>query len=558
MVIVVNTRFVKRHETVDLFRQRLLSVIERSGLTRSAFAAKTKIDRSTLSQLLSTENDRLPRVETLAAIALSEQVSVDWLIGLSQEGRVGADILRQSVEVEPDADIPGAADARLERWHAEAAGYKVRYVPTTLPDLLKTDRIIQYEYRRFAAVDPAESKKLSLAKLDLQRRSGSEMEVCNSVQAIQGFARGEGIWRELTAAARKEQLEHMLKLVDELYPSFRWFLYDSRNRYSVPLTVFGPKRAVVYVGQMYWVFNSLEHIRVLTRHFEDLIRAAVIQPHEFSPFLKASRGDVSLRAVLPMYDLPEVRGATDAVWERLARHLGDAGVANVPRRLSRDIPFDALGTASGLLFAQTCGYPLTHADRGRFRVLATPCYRAPGCHGPTYSSAIIVGELVQADALGDLSGKVCAVNGLDSHSGMNALFAEVAKVVPEAPPEPPFFERIVLTGSHSESVGAVARGDCDVAAIDAVTYALLARWRPAALERTRLLSWTDAAPAPPFVTSAHTPLELVARLDAALDRLFDDPHAREPLADLLLSRIVRLPLSDYDQIVTMEARRLRP
>jgi len=276
----------RRQDTVSTFRERLRAVITRSGLNRSAFAAKARIDRSTLSQLLSTDNDRLPRAETLAAIAESERVSVDWLIGLSQEGRVGADILRQSVEVERDPDGSDTADARLEQWHAEAAGYKVRYVPTTLPDLLKTERIIRYEYRRFAAVDPAESKKLAQAKLDLQRRSGSEMEACNSVQAIEGFARGEGIWRDLGTAVRKEQLDHIIKLVDELYPSFRWFLYDSRHRYSVPLTVFGPKRAVIYVGQMYWVFNSVEHIRVLTSHFENLIRAAVVQPHEIVPFLR--------------------------------------------------------------------------------------------------------------------------------------------------------------------------------------------------------------------------------------------------------------------------------
>jgi transcriptional regulator with XRE-family HTH domain len=277
---------MRRQDTVTIFRERFLAVIARSGLNRSAFAAKTGIDRSTLSQLLSSENDRLPRAETLAAIAESERVSVDWLIGLSQEGRVGADILRQSVEVERDPDGSDTADVLLERWHAEAAGYKMRYVPTTLPDLLKTDRIIRHEYRRFAAVDAAETKKHALAKLDLQRRSGSEMEACNSVQAIEGFARGEGIWRDLSPAVRKEQIDHLIRLVDELYPSFRWFLYDSRHRYSVPFTVFGPKRAVIYVGQMYWVFNSVEHIRVLTGHFEDLIRAAVVQPHEIVSFLR--------------------------------------------------------------------------------------------------------------------------------------------------------------------------------------------------------------------------------------------------------------------------------
>ena len=181
-------------------------------------------------------------------------------------------------------------------WHAEAAGYKIRYVPTTLPDLLKTDRIVEYEYSQFATVDAEQTLERSQAKLELQRRTESDIEVCNSVQAVEGFARGEGVWRGLEIDARMEQLERMIALLDELYPAFRWFLYDSRNRFSVPLTVFGPKRAVVYMGQMYFVFNSLEHIRHLTKHFDDLIRAAIVQPpavvallHELLDKLKRAR-----------------------------------------------------------------------------------------------------------------------------------------------------------------------------------------------------------------------------------------------------------------------------
>ena len=273
-----------RSQTVDLFRKRLLEVIERSGVSRSAFAARVKMDRSTLSQLLSTENDRLPRVETLASIARAEQVSIDWLVGLSQEGPLAANVIKQSVQVEEDA--PSPADDRLALWHEEAAGYKVRHVPTTLPDLLKTRRVIAHEYGQFATVDAEKSLELTQQKLALQRSTDTDVEVCNSVQAIEGFARGDGIWRDLPLDARKEQLARMIELADELYPGFRWFLYDSKNRYSVPFTVFGPKRAAVYIGQAYFVFNSLEHIKHLTRHFEDLIRAAVVQPPDIVPYLR--------------------------------------------------------------------------------------------------------------------------------------------------------------------------------------------------------------------------------------------------------------------------------
>jgi transcriptional regulator with XRE-family HTH domain len=275
---------MERQRTVELFRERLLEVIGRTGLSRSAFAAKVGMDRSTLSQLLSADNDRLPRVETLASIARAEQVSIDWLVGLSQEGPLGANILKQSVQVEPDA--PSPADERLARWHEEAAGYKIRYVPTTLPDLLKTDRVIEYEYRQFAAVDAGQHVARSLAKLELQRRTESDIEVCNSIQAVEGFARGEGLWRGLEVEARREQLARMIELTGELYPALRWFLYDSRNCFSAPITVFGPKRAVVYVGQTYFVFNSLEHIRHLSKHFDELIRAAVVQPPAVGALLR--------------------------------------------------------------------------------------------------------------------------------------------------------------------------------------------------------------------------------------------------------------------------------
>jgi hypothetical protein len=70
----------------------------------------------------------------------------------------------------------------------------------------------------------------------------------------------------------------MIGLIEELYPACRWFLSDARDRFSAPITVFGPLRATIYVGQMYFVFNSTEHIRALTAHFDGLIRAAKIQP----------------------------------------------------------------------------------------------------------------------------------------------------------------------------------------------------------------------------------------------------------------------------------------
>ena len=58
------------------------------------------------------------------------------------------------------------------------------------------------------------------------------------------------------------------------------------------MTVFGPLRAAVYIGDMYLVLNSTEHIRELTSRFDNLIRAAVVQPPEVVVRLEALRQEL--------------------------------------------------------------------------------------------------------------------------------------------------------------------------------------------------------------------------------------------------------------------------
>ncbi|MDX1422509.1 MAG: helix-turn-helix transcriptional regulator [Kiloniellales bacterium] len=281
-----------RREIVEVFRERLGEVIRRTSRSRSAFANEIGLDRSTLSQLLSSEHARLPRAETIAAIARRAQVSVDWLLGLSQEGQLGADMLSQALDLEIEPGSGSPADERLKRWHAEAAGYKIRYVPSTLPDLLKTEAVIRYEFQLQDTRLPRVRLEEAERRLAYSRRPETDMEVCSSVQSLAGFARGEGIWSGLPAADRRDQIERMIQTLDELYPTLRWFLFDGLKSYCVPMTVFGPLRAAVYIGDMYLVLNSTEHIRELTSRFDNLIRAAVVQPPEVVVRLEALRREL--------------------------------------------------------------------------------------------------------------------------------------------------------------------------------------------------------------------------------------------------------------------------
>jgi len=274
---------VKLQERVTLFQQRLQQVITQSGLNRSSFATSISVDRSTLSQLLSPENVRLPRADTVASIAEIHQVSIDWLLGLTQQGPLVANIMPEVFEVD---DYSSSIFDKYLEWHRQATGYKIRYVPTTLPDLLKTEAVAEYEFNRYGSGKVDQSVRDNQLLLLQQRHPGSELETCLSLQSLRSFALGQGIWQGLAVESRRQQLQRMIELSDELYPGFRWFLYDGKETYSSSFTIFGPLRATLFLGHLYVVVNSIEHIRKLTERFDDLIRIAIVHPHEIHQTLE--------------------------------------------------------------------------------------------------------------------------------------------------------------------------------------------------------------------------------------------------------------------------------
>jgi hypothetical protein len=85
---------------------------------------------------------------------------------------------------------------------------------------------------------------------------------------------------------RRAQLTHLIALCEELYPRFRWFLYDGRELYSAPITIYGPIRAAIYIGQAFLVLQSRDHIRALIGHFDQLVRAAKVGPTDMPGYLR--------------------------------------------------------------------------------------------------------------------------------------------------------------------------------------------------------------------------------------------------------------------------------
>lgn len=255
-------------------------------------------------------------------------------------------------------------------------------------------------------------------------------------------------------------------------------------------------------------------------------------------------------ASLPMYDLPELRSATDAWWAGLTRHFRAAGLDDVPERLIRPGEGAAFWLRPDLLLSQSCGYPVATVLSDKVRVVGTPCYKFPGCDGPRYSSAVIVAADSGISSLSELRGRRCAISNTDSWSGHHTL-----KRLPEIGP---IGGDRVISGGHRASIAMVAGREADFAAIDCVTYGLLSRHAPAAVAGVRVLEMTPPAPGLPLIAGLPVGDSETAGLRDGLRSAMDDPALAGIRGTLGLAGFADLTLTDYLPLSAPAAKAHRP
>ena len=259
------------------------------GVTQSALARATGADRSTISVLLSSGN-RLPNAQLAADCAAALGTSADWLLGLSDRPEPLADILAMSLTI---SEAPRALiDETIFAWHQEAAGYKIRHVPATLPDMLKTRAMLEWEYEPQLGRTSAQAIGASEDRLAWMRGARSDYEIAMAMHELDSFADATGYYTGLPAPVRCEQIDRLIALADQLYPSLRMYLFDARRVFSAPVTVFGPLLAVVYLGRHYIAFRDRERVEAVAQHFDWLVREAAVGARDMGAHLRMLRGRI--------------------------------------------------------------------------------------------------------------------------------------------------------------------------------------------------------------------------------------------------------------------------
>jgi len=273
----------KRDRSI-LFRTRLAEAMTQRGVTQSALARMTRVDRSTISALLSY-GTRLPNAQLAADCAGALGVSADWLLGLSGRPESIADLLATSLTI---TEAPRALiDATIFGWHREAAGYKIRHVPATLPDMLKTPAMVDWEYSPQLGRTAEQAIGAFEDRLAWMRGARSDYEIALPLHEVAAFATATGYYAGLPLDVRREQLERLITLCDQLYPSLRICLFDARRVFSAPVTVFGPLLAVIYLGRHYVAFRDSAQVETITQHFDGLVREADVGAREMVDHLRS-------------------------------------------------------------------------------------------------------------------------------------------------------------------------------------------------------------------------------------------------------------------------------
>lgn len=276
--------YIDKRNRAAQFRERLRQALQLSGISQAALARNIGVDRSTISQLLGDSGARLPNAQVVGECAAALNVSADWLLSLSDRPENATDIVANSLSL---TRAPRAlVDEQIYQWHRDAAGYKIRHVPATLPDMFKTDAMLEWEYAPQLGRTIQQAIGASKDRLNWMRQSTSDYEIAIPIHEMVSFATSQGYYRDLPPEVRAKQIRWLVDLCDQFYPRVRIYLFDSRRLYSAPVTVFGPLLAVLYVGRHYLAFRESERVHSFTEHFDALIREASFATQELEQFFK--------------------------------------------------------------------------------------------------------------------------------------------------------------------------------------------------------------------------------------------------------------------------------
>jgi ABC-type phosphate/phosphonate transport system substrate-binding protein len=244
---------------------------------------------------------------------------------------------------------------------------------------------------------------------------------------------------------------------------------------------------------------------------------------------------------LPMYDWPELQSAWDVFWHHVMNRLRGSGI-NSPDRMQRNANFKDDWTDPRLLLGQACGWPFVSRLSNHVVPIARFDFGLPEAKPGHYHSVFIRQKgrsYPESNQIETLLAQNCvqiAINDEDSQSGFRAFGELLAQpiTIPRT--------CVLVTGSHRASIRAVALGEADIAAIDAVTWRFALAHEPLA-NQVEVIGRSRTVPGLPLITAQNFQPWRYSIARSLTRAVVDMPSREREMLDL--HGIVPADASDY-------------
>lgn len=194
----------------------------------------------------------------------------------------------------------------------------------------------------------------------------------------------------------------------------------------------------------------------------------------------------------------------------------------------------------------TCGYPYVKHWHQSHNLLCVPEFDIQGCDKTQYSSWLIAHHSSDCKSIAELKDSTVVINNRNSNSGMNVFRYEVSKYANGDP----FFQNVLISRSHVESLRMVSESKADITAIDAVSYYFAVEHNLVDRKKIKIIGQTKQTTGLPFIMKNSLDVdrnEIIDGLNSALDDCESD--AKECLK---LQRFKKVDTKDYESIIKLE------
>jgi ABC-type phosphate/phosphonate transport system substrate-binding protein len=209
-------------------------------------------------------------------------------------------------------------------------------------------------------------------------------------------------------------------------------------------------------------------------------------------------------AALGMYDRAEAQASNNRLWALIRDGLRAEGKA-APDGLTRGAGAYWDGwTAADLVLSQTCGFPYRARLHGKVALIGTPDHGVAGCAPGHYRSVLVARAEDPRETVAAFDGAALAFNEDLSQSGWAAPQTLASDLGITLRPH-------LRSGGHMASARAVAEGRAEIAAIDAVTWAMIARY-DAFTAGLKVVGQTAPTPGLPYIAALGSDTDTLFRV----------------------------------------------